>query len=136
MEEVGKLLPTLFKRQWSRQDSRMIEILSPLWPRVAGKGIAENTSPAAFVGGTLTLQTTCASWAVELRRMREEIRSGINQSLGCSAVKEIKVQLAPNLGQRDPETPKAALLAAAPKKVDEPRFRAPRVVSRRRSIEH
>lgn len=103
MEELGKLLPAFFKRHWGREDARIIEILGPLWPRVAGRGIAENSIPAEFAGGTLTLETTCASWAVQLRQMSEEIRSGINRTMGRPVVKKIQVRLAPNLGQRDPD---------------------------------
>ena len=103
MEEIGKSLPTIFKRHLRGGDERMVEILSVLWPRVAGKGIAENSRPITFVAGTLTLETTCASWAVQLRRMSEEVRSGINHFLGFDVVKVIHVRLASNLGQRDPE---------------------------------
>lgn len=103
MEEIGKSLPTIFKRHLRGGDERMVQILGAVWPRVAGKGIAENSRPITFVAGTLTLETTCASWAVQLRRMTEEVRSGINHFLGFNVVKDIQVRLASNLGQRDPE---------------------------------
>ena len=37
VEEIGKLLPAIFKRQVRRNDPKMIEILAPLWTRVVGK---------------------------------------------------------------------------------------------------
>jgi hypothetical protein len=94
MEEVGKLLPRIFKRQMGRKDPRLVEILGPLWLRVAGSGIAENSRPIAFVAGTLTLETSCLSWAAQLRQMREEIRAEINNFLGCPVVKKIEVRVA------------------------------------------
>ena len=104
MEEVGKLLPRIFKRQMGRNDPRLIEILGPLWLRVAGKGIAENSNPIAFVAGTLTLETPCLSWAAQLRQMRDEIRAEVNIFLGCSVVKKIEVRVA-----MDPERTKPAM---------------------------
>jgi Dna[CI] antecedent DciA-like protein len=104
MEEVGKLLPRIFKRQMGRKDPRLVEILGPLWLRVAGSGIAENSNPIAFTGGTLTLETSCLSWAAQLRQMREEIRAEINKYLGCSVVKKIEVTVALDSGRMKPET--------------------------------
>jgi len=103
MEEVGKLLPRIFKRQMGRKDPRLVEILAPLWLRVAGSGIAENSTPIAFVAGTLTLETSCLSWAAQLRQMREEIRAEINSFLGCSVVKKIEVRVALDSGRAKPE---------------------------------
>jgi len=103
MEEVGKLLPSIFKRQMGRKDPRLIEILGPLWLRVAGSGIAENSTPIAFLSGTLTLETSCLSWAAQLRQMREEIRAEINNFLGCSVVKRIEVRVAMNSERMKPE---------------------------------
>jgi predicted nucleic acid-binding Zn ribbon protein len=121
MEEIGKSLPAIFKRHLRAGDERMVEILGVLWPRVAGKGIAENSRPIAFVAGTLTLETTCASWAVQLRRMSDEIREGINHYMGLSVVREIQVRLASNLGQRDPELTEFPFPSSGIRKVDAPR---------------
>ena len=118
MEEIGKSLPTIFKRHLRGGDERMVEILRALWPRVAGKGIAENSRPIAFVAGTLTLETNCASWAVQLRRISEEVRSGVNQFLGFNVVKVIQVRLASNLGQRDPELTEFQFQSPGPPKAD------------------
>ena len=118
MEEIGKSLPTIFKRHLRGGDERMVEILRVLWPRVAGKGIAENSRPIAFVAGTLTLETNCASWAVQLRRISEEVRSGVNQFLGFNVVKVIQVRLASNLGQRDPELTEFQFQSPGPPKAN------------------
>lgn len=103
MEAVGKLLPAIFKRQMRRDDTRLVELLVPFWQRAAGRGIAENSTPVHFGAGTLTLETTCPTWAIQLRNMTEEIRAGINNFMGAPIVKKIRVQLAPKFGQREPE---------------------------------
>lgn len=93
MEEIGKLLPSIFKNQFRREDARVVEVLGPLWARVAGRSIAEHSRPLTFVTGTLTLATTCPTWAAQLRQMTEEIRGEINRFLGCLVVKKLRVQL-------------------------------------------
>ena len=75
MEEVGNILPAVFKRRLRLGGATVADILAPLWARVAGKAMAEQSRPVAFEAGTLTLETGCPSWAVELRRMAEEIRA-------------------------------------------------------------
>src|SRR5579863_6696428 len=103
MEAVGKLLPAIFKRQMRRDDTRLVELLTPFWQSAAGRGIAENSTPIHFGAGTLTLETTCPTWAIQLRNMTEEIRVGVNNFMGAPIVKKIHVQIAPKLGQREPE---------------------------------
>jgi len=104
MEAVGNLLPAIFKKQMRRDDTRVVELLIPFWQKAAGRGIAENSTPVHFGAGTLTLETTCPTWAIQLRNMTEEIRAGINDFMGAPIVKTIRVQLAPALGQREPVT--------------------------------
>lgn len=120
MEEVGKLLPKIFKRQMGRRDPRLIEILGPLWLRVAGRGIAENSSPIAFAAGTLTLETSCLSWAAQLRQMREPIRAEINNFLGCSLIKTIEVRVAMNPGRTKPEMSQINFPVTNSRKADGP----------------
>ncbi len=103
MEEIGKFLPSIFKRQVRRVDPRLVEILKPLWPRVAGKAIATHSQPVAFGAGTLTLAVSCPSWAAQLRRMAEEIRAKINSFLGGPGVKKLRVHHVPDLNW--PELP-------------------------------
>jgi predicted nucleic acid-binding Zn ribbon protein len=103
MEAVGNLLPAIFKKQMRRHETRVVDLLIPFWQKAAGRGIAENSTPVHFVAGTLTLETTCPTWAIQLRNMTEEIRAGINDFMGAPIVKKIRVQLAPTLGQREPE---------------------------------
>ena len=88
MDEIGKLLPTLLKKEMRRPEPRILEVLVPLWPRIAGKAMAQHTRPASFELGTLTLHTNCPTWALQLRQMSEEIRSKVNSVLGRETVKE------------------------------------------------
>ena len=92
MDEIGKILPSVFKSQVRRADPPLVEILTPLWPRVVGKTMAQHTRPVAFGAGTLTLTTSCTSWAAQLRQMAEEIRAQINNFLGGPVVKKLRVK--------------------------------------------
>jgi hypothetical protein len=95
LEEIGKILPRMFKAQVRRADPALVEILTPLWPWVVGKGIAQHTRPVAFASGTLTLATACSTWAAQLRQMAEEIRTQINSFLGTPIVKKLRVHHVP-----------------------------------------
>ena len=93
VEEIGKLLPAVFKRQVRRNDPKVIEILAPLWARVVGKGIALQSRPTAFEAGTLTIVTSCPTWAAQLRQMSEEVRAQVNNYLGGAIVKKLRLRV-------------------------------------------
>ncbi|HUI43357.1 MAG TPA: DUF721 domain-containing protein [Terriglobia bacterium] len=97
MEEVGKILPRVLKRHVRGASAPVLEVLTPLWPRVAGKAMAEQAQPVAFGAGTLTLATSNASWATELYGLREEICAAVNRALGGQVVKQIRVRMAPEI---------------------------------------
>lgn len=103
MEEIGKILPRILKKQVRCKEPRVIEVLAPLWPRVAGKAIAEQSHPLAFAAGTLTLAAGCSAWAAQLRQMTEEIRAEINSFLGGPVVKKLRIRYLP--GPYPPESP-------------------------------
>lgn len=98
MQDIGELLPAIFKSQLRRGGSYLVEILSPFWARLAGKPIAQHCCPVAFEAGTLTLATNCPAWATELGRLAEEIRAKINSFLGEHVVKRLRIRYEPNLG--------------------------------------
>lgn len=91
MEEIGKILPKVLETELSRLDPPVIEVLAPLWSRVAGKPLAKECRPVAFSGGTLTLATKDADWAEPLRQMAEEIRTHVNNFLGRPVVRHLKI---------------------------------------------
>lgn len=97
MEEVGRILPSVVGRHMQAGDARLVGVLSALWPRAVGKGIAQHSRPVSFVSGTLTLATTCPSWTAQLGQMCEEVRAGINGFLGRPLVRRIRVRHAPGL---------------------------------------
>lgn len=99
MDEIGKMLPQFLKRHVRGDRAPVLEVLAPLWPQVAGKAMASQARPVAFAGGTLTLGTGNPSWAVELRALREEIRSAVNSALGRPLVKQLRVRLDPAIGE-------------------------------------
>ncbi len=77
-----------------RAEPHVLEILLPLWPRIAGKSMAQHSHPAFFASGVLTLATDCATWGTQLRLMTEEIRSEINGFLGQPIVKKLRIKTA------------------------------------------
>lgn len=76
-----------------RADPPLVEILAPLWPHVVGRGIANQSRPATFLAGTLTVVTSCPTWAAQLQQMREEVRAQVNHFLGSSVIKKLRVKV-------------------------------------------
>jgi predicted nucleic acid-binding Zn ribbon protein len=107
VEEIGKILPAVFKRHVRQSEPALVELLAPLWPRLVGKAIARQSRPVAFEAGTLRVATSCPTWAVQLGQLAEEVRLGINGQLGAPLVKKLRVEY-------DPEAGGAALRKAAP----------------------
>lgn len=98
MEEVGKIFPRVLRRHVRGPSAPVLEVLTPLWSRVAGKAMAAQARPVAFAAGTLTLATCSASWARELYGLREEIRAAVNRALGSQVVRQVRVRLAAEAG--------------------------------------
>jgi hypothetical protein len=124
LEEIGKILPAVFKAQVRRADSALVEILVPLWPRVVGKGIAQQTRPVAFAAGTLTLATTCPTWAKQLRYLAEEIRAQINNYLGGPIVKKLRIEHRPQMDSAEPLRPMKSRLDPKALKLPAPELTA------------
>jgi hypothetical protein len=91
MEEIVKILPKVLQPQLSRLEPPVVEVLAPLWTRVAGKALAKECHPVAFSAGTLTLATQDADWAEPLQQMAEEIRSHVNHFLGKPVVRHLRI---------------------------------------------
>jgi hypothetical protein len=95
MDELGKLLPRFLSKHLRGDQAPVLEVLAPLWPRVAGRAMAEQSRPVAFANGTLTLAASSAPWATELRGLHDEIRIAVNRTLGRPLVKRVRVRLSP-----------------------------------------
>jgi hypothetical protein len=91
MEEIGKILPKVLQPQLSRLEPPVVEVLAPLWTRVAGKSLAKECWPVTFSAGTLTLATEDPDWAEPLQQMAEEIRAHVNNFLGKPVVKHLRI---------------------------------------------
>jgi hypothetical protein len=105
VDDIGKILPSLFRKQIRREEPHLLEILLPLWPRIAGKTMAQHSQPAFFASGVLTLTTDCATWGAQLRHMAEEIRAGINGFLGQPLVKKLRIKIATQPSLYSPPRP-------------------------------
>jgi len=101
MEEIGKILPKILKSQLSRLEPPVVEVLAPLWSRVAGKVLAKQCRPTSFSAGTLTLSAIDADWAEPLRQMGEDIRAHVNNFLGGPVVKQLRIVCVHKLAQGD-----------------------------------
>jgi len=101
MEEIGKILPKVLKPHLSRQEPPVVEVLAPLWIRVAGKALAKECRPVAFRAGTLTLATEDPDWAEPLQQMADEIRAHVNSFLGKPLVKQVRISSLHKLARED-----------------------------------
>lgn len=109
MDEVGKILPTLFKAHARHGESPVAEILAPLWPRVVGKAMARQCRPVTFIHGTLTVVAESESWSLQLQQMEEEVRAEINAFLGGPVVKRLLVRQVIGLDAVNTPPPRADL---------------------------
>lgn len=101
MREISAVFPAIFRGYLRGGDPRVVEILAPLWPRVAGKAIAANSRPVAFAAGTLTV-AAAGPWAVQLAFLSEEIRAAINAYLGREVVKKVTLRKASRPNTQSP----------------------------------
>lgn len=92
MDEIGNILPSLFRRQIRREEPYLLELLLPLWPRIAGKSMAQHSQPVFYAAGALTLAADCPTWSAQLRHMDEEIRAQVNGFLGQPVVKKLRIK--------------------------------------------
>ncbi len=107
MDEVGKILPTVFKSRVQHGEPPLAEILAPLWPRVVGKAMARQCRPATFSRGTLTVVAESESWSLQLQQMEEEVRAEINAFLGGPVVRRLLVRQVIGLDAMNTGAPQA-----------------------------
>ena len=92
MEELGKILPALWKQHLRRANPHLADMLASVWPHAVGKPLAQHCRPLAFEGGRLTLGVADFELAAQLRPMAEEIRAEVNSFLGTPVVKKVIVR--------------------------------------------
>jgi len=120
VEQVGKILPVVFRKRAYLGEPKLVDVLVPLWARVVGKPIAQQARPLAFEAGILTLVSGCPSWTAQLRLMAEEIRAQINSFLGAPVVKELRIRHSPDFSVQPPASQRPKLAIA-----DDLEFQAP-----------
>lgn len=95
MEGIAKLLPPAVRQRLFRSDAALLELLNSLWVSMVGRGLARQCRPLDCSAGTLTIVTSCPTWAVQFRQLGEEIRHNINRFLGGEPIKKLRVRLDP-----------------------------------------
>ena len=95
MEEIGRIVPRALKTHLQRDKAPLLAVVAGLWPRVAGKAIAEQSRPVAFSGGKLTLSASNEEWATQLQALSGEICSAVNKALGQTLVRYVRVRVGP-----------------------------------------
>lgn len=70
--------------------ARRLLILS-VWAKAVGPDIAARTDPESFSRGVLVVRAQSAAWQNELTFLKAEITAKLNQVLGASLIKDIKI---------------------------------------------
>jgi predicted nucleic acid-binding Zn ribbon protein len=103
VDEIGKMLPVVFRKQIRRAEPHLLEILLPLWPRIVGKAMAQHSQPTFFASSVLTLATDSTTWSTQLKHLSEEIRLEINGFLGQPIVKKLRIKTVSQPGLFSPQ---------------------------------
>jgi len=111
VDEIGKILPFVVRKQICHAEPYVLEILLPLWPRIAGKGIAQHSHPAFFASGVLTLTCDSATWTTQLLHLSQEVRAAINGFLGEPVVKKMRIKTVTQPSLFVPPEPQRGIVA-------------------------
>ena len=118
MEKIGKILPAELRDHLGHSEAPLLDLLTPLWPRLVGKAIARQCRPVSFFAGTLTIATSCPTWAAQLRQFSEQIRAEVNRYLGSDLVRKLRVRQDSRVVPA--EMPDDKTIAAEPAALDGP----------------
>ena len=91
---IGRVIRDVLNQSRMQTDASLIGVWD-IWERAVGQAIATNTQPAAFKGDLLIVHATSSSWLQQLRFLKKEIISNVNQHLGQTKVKDIKFKIGP-----------------------------------------
>lgn len=92
---IGNVLESLIQTITERKNSQLL-LIELIWQRHLEREIADNSKPAIFRNGTLTVNTNNHIWQNELLYRRETLIQMINSHLGNEVVKEIVVKVKSN----------------------------------------
>jgi hypothetical protein len=96
LEGIAKFLPAAVRQQLFRSDPSLLELVKSVWGSMVGQGIAKQCRPIELASGTLTIVTSCPTWAVQFRQLNDEIRGNINKFLGGEHIKRLRVRVDPS----------------------------------------
>ena len=89
---IGNVIQNILKSDRLRANTSIVRVWD-IWQNTVGDLIAANTEPAAFKGNLLVVHTTSSSWIQQLRFLKLDIISKINQALGEELVHDIKFKI-------------------------------------------
>jgi hypothetical protein len=96
VEDVGSILPKALNKHLSCAKSRVVEVLAPVWGRIVGKLVAQQSRPVRYSDGTLVISAYSPPWAAQLAQMADQIRSEVNAFLAAPVVRKIRVRCQPD----------------------------------------
>lgn len=83
MKPLASLLPDLF-RQYAADGHWPEPVAAALWNEIVGEHLARRTRPVEISRSRLVVLVPSSSWKRQLRALREEIVSRLNQALGTN----------------------------------------------------
>ena len=88
MERIGKIVDKTIDDLGLRKGMQEVASMQ-LWPKIAGKVIAEKTRPAKVRGSKLWVEVSSSVWMSELVYWKPRLISRINKVLGEEVIKDI-----------------------------------------------
>ncbi|MDE2756756.1 MAG: DUF721 domain-containing protein [Acidobacteriota bacterium] len=81
MKPIASLLPDLF-RQYGTDGPWLEQVAAALWKEIVGEHLARRTRPVEISRSRLVVLVPSSGWKRQLRVLRGEIVSRLNQALG------------------------------------------------------
>lgn len=91
---ISGVIEDVLKTRGMVSNTRLVKIWQ-IWEDAVGKGIASNTTPAAFKGNLLIVHAESSAWIQQLHFLKKEMIEKINAILGQGAVQDIKFKIGP-----------------------------------------
>lgn len=91
-EHISKILKSVLSASRQDDDSELVEIWR-LWDEIVGRVVAENAQPEAFKGKLLLVRVGSSPWAHQLRFMKADIITKVNEALGKKLIEEIRFKV-------------------------------------------
>lgn len=89
--KIAQALEAFIREQGWEQKLKKADVLR-LWSEIAGSMIASRTKAEKIIDGVLYITVENPAWRNELVYQSEELRVKLNQRLGTTIIKEIKLK--------------------------------------------